>query len=83
MEAPPDLQIGPELFNAVHLVSPRTGKPVLLSALVKVDTRKTRSLIDRASGAVPGFNDFWLNQPPGVSLGVGMAAVGRRAAIGG
>src|SRR6185295_17158487 len=31
MEAPPDLQIGPELFNAVHLISPRTGKPVPLS----------------------------------------------------
>src|SRR5262249_23149372 len=53
MEAPPDLQIGPELFNAVPLISPRTGKPVPLSSLVKVDTQKTRSLSISHQGQFP------------------------------
>jgi HAE1 family hydrophobic/amphiphilic exporter-1 len=76
MEAPPDLQIGPELFNAVHLISPRTGKPVPLSALVKVDTAKTRSLSISHQGQFPA-STISFNLGPGVSLGAATAAVER------
>jgi len=74
MEAPPDLQIGPELFNAVHLISPRTGRPVPLSSLVKVDTQKTRSLSISHQGQFPA-STISFNLAPGVSLGVATAAV--------
>ncbi|MEJ1961890.1 MAG: efflux RND transporter permease subunit [Gammaproteobacteria bacterium] len=74
MEAPPDLQIGPELFNAVHLISPRTGKPVPLSSLVKVDTLKTRSLSISHQGQFPA-STISFNLAPGVSLGTATAAV--------
>jgi hydrophobic/amphiphilic exporter-1 (mainly G- bacteria), HAE1 family len=76
MEAPPDLQIGPELFNAVHLISPRTGKAVPLSSLVKVDTLKTRSLSISHQGQFPA-STISFNLAPGVSLGVATAAVER------
>ena len=74
MEAPPDLQIGPELFNSVHLISPRTGKAVPLSSLVKVDTLKTRSLSISHQGQFPA-STISFNLAPGVSLGAATAAV--------
>ena len=74
MEAPPDLQIGPELFNSVHLISPRTGKAVPLSSLVKVDTLKTRSLSISHQGQFPALT-ISFNLAPGVSLGTATAAV--------
>ena len=74
MEAPPDMQVGPELFNAVFLVSPRTGKPVPLSALVKVDTNKTRSLSIQHQGQFPAAT-ISFNLAPGVSLGAATAIV--------
>jgi HAE1 family hydrophobic/amphiphilic exporter-1 len=74
MEAPPDLQIGPELFNSVHLISPRTGKAVPLSSLVKVDTLKTRSLSISHQGQFPA-STISFNLAPGVSLGTATAAV--------
>jgi multidrug efflux pump subunit AcrB len=76
MEAPPDLQVGPELFNAVFLVSPRTGKPVPLSALVKVDTTRTRSLSIQHQGQFPAAT-ISFNLAAGVPLGVATAAVDR------
>jgi HAE1 family hydrophobic/amphiphilic exporter-1 len=76
MEAPPDMQIGPELFNAVFLVSPRTGKAVPLSALVKVDTTRTRSLSIQHQGQFPA-STISFNLAPGVSLGAATAAVER------
>jgi HAE1 family hydrophobic/amphiphilic exporter-1 len=82
MEAPPDLQLGPELFNAVRLVSPTTGKPVPLSSLVKVDTNKTRSLTISHQGQFPALT-ISFNLAPGVSLGAATAAVDRtRDALG-
>ena len=76
MEAPPDLQLGPELFNAVHLISPRTGRAVPLSSLVKVDTLKTRSLSISHQGQFPA-STISFNLAPGVSLGSATAAVER------
>ncbi|MDR2214930.1 MAG: efflux RND transporter permease subunit, partial [Nevskiaceae bacterium] len=74
MEAPPDLQLGPELFNAVHLVSPVTGKPVPLSSLVTVDTHTPRSLSIAHQGQFPA-STISFNLAPGVSLGTATAAV--------
>ena len=76
MEAPPDMQIGPELFNAVFLVSPRTGKPVPLSSLVKVDTKKTRSLSIAHQGQFPA-STISFNLASGFSLGAATEAVAR------
>jgi hydrophobe/amphiphile efflux-1 (HAE1) family protein len=76
MEAPPEMQVGPELFNAVFLVSPRTGKPVPLSSLVKVDTSRTRSLSIQHQGQFPA-STISFNLAPGVSLGVATAVVDR------
>ena len=76
MEAPPDLQVGPELFNAVFLISPRTGKSVPLSSLVKIDTSKTRSLSIQHQGQFPAAT-LSFNLAPGVSLGAATDAVQR------
>jgi HAE1 family hydrophobic/amphiphilic exporter-1 len=70
------MQVGPELFNAVFLVSPRTGKPVPLSSLVKVDTTRTRSLSIQHQGQFPA-STISFNLAPGVSLGLATATVER------
>jgi HAE1 family hydrophobic/amphiphilic exporter-1 len=82
MEAPPDLQLGPALFDAVYLVSPRTGRPVPLSSLVKVDTTRRRSLSIAHQGQFPATT-ISFNLAPGASLGAATAAVERaRGALG-
>jgi HAE1 family hydrophobic/amphiphilic exporter-1 len=82
MEGPPDLQQTPELFNAVYLVSPRTGKPVPLSSLVKVDATKVRSLSISHQGQFPAAT-ISFNLSPGYSLGAATQAVERaRAELG-
>jgi HAE1 family hydrophobic/amphiphilic exporter-1 len=74
VEAPPGLQGTPALFNSVYLVSPRTGKPVPLSLLVKVDTTKTHSLQVSHQGQFPSAT-LSFNLTPGVSLGAATKAV--------
>ncbi|HXC60439.1 MAG TPA: efflux RND transporter permease subunit [Steroidobacteraceae bacterium] len=82
MEAPPELQLGPALFDAVYLVSPRTGRPVPLSSLVKVDTTRRRSLSIAHQGQFPATT-ISFNLAPGASLGAATAAVERaRGALG-
>src|SRR5262249_27093121 len=71
-EAPPDLQAGPELSTPVFLVPPTPGKPVPLSALVKVDTTTTRSLSIQHQGQFPA-STISFNLAPGVSLGTATA----------
>ncbi len=70
------MQVGPELFNAVFLVSPRTGKPVPLSSLVKVDMTRTRSLSIAHQGQFPAAT-ISFNLAPGVSLGTATELVAR------
>jgi HAE1 family hydrophobic/amphiphilic exporter-1 len=74
VEAPPGLQATPDLFNSVYLVSPRTGKPVPLSLLVKVDTTKIHSLQVSHQGQFPAAT-MSFNLTPGVSLGAATKAV--------
>ena len=68
MEAPPELQGSPELFNNIFINSPRTGKPIPLSLLVKVDTTKTRQIAISHQGQLPAAT-LSFNLAPGVSLG--------------
>ncbi len=68
LEGPPALQATPELFNMVYINAPRTGKPVPLSMLVKVDTSKTRPLSISHQGQLPAAT-ISFNLAPGVSLG--------------
>ena len=74
VEAPPELQASPQLLNHVHVVSPRTGKPVPLSLLVKVDTTKKRSLSVSHQSQLPATT-ISFNLSPGVSLGEATTAI--------
>ncbi len=74
IEAPPGLQIGPELFSSVYLKSPITGRPVPLSLLIKVDTSKTRGLSISHQGQYPAAT-ISFNLTPGVSLGEATKAI--------
>ncbi|MEI9891412.1 MAG: efflux RND transporter permease subunit [Caulobacteraceae bacterium] len=68
LEAPPELQNSPDLFNAIYITSPRTGKPVPLSMLVKVDTTKVRASVINHQSQLPAAT-ISFNVAPGVSLG--------------
>ena len=68
LEGPPEMQGSPELFNSIFLNSPRTGKPVPLSMLVKVDMSKTRSVSINHQSQLPAAT-LSFNLAPGVSLG--------------
>ncbi|MGZ3346182.1 MAG: efflux RND transporter permease subunit [Caulobacteraceae bacterium] len=68
MEAPPELQASPDLFRDIYLNSPRTGKPVPLSSLVKVDMSKTRAQSIQHQGQLPAAT-LSFNLAPGVPLG--------------
>jgi HAE1 family hydrophobic/amphiphilic exporter-1 len=68
LEAPPDLQVSPDLFRNIYINSPRTGKPVPLSMLIKVDTSKTRALSIQHQGQLPAAT-LSFNLAAGVPLG--------------
>jgi HAE1 family hydrophobic/amphiphilic exporter-1 len=68
LEGPPALQATPEMFNAIFITSPLTGKRVPLSALVKVDMSQPRSVSVNHQGQLPAAT-ISFNLAPGVSLG--------------
>jgi HAE1 family hydrophobic/amphiphilic exporter-1 len=68
LEGPTSLQGSPELFNSIFINSPRTGKPVRLSSLVKVDMSKTRSVSINHQSQLPAAT-LSFNLSPGVPLG--------------
>ena len=74
VEAPPNLQLTPELFNSVYLLSPLTGKTVPLSFFVKINPNATSSLSIAHQGQFPAATVSF-NLSPGVSLGQATAAV--------
>jgi HAE1 family hydrophobic/amphiphilic exporter-1 len=74
MEGGGDVQSTPDMFNTIYINSPRTGKPVPLSALVKLDTQTTHSLSISHQGQFPATT-ISFNLSPGVSLGEATAAV--------
>jgi len=68
MEGIPNQQATPDLFNAIYITSPRTGKPVPLSLLVKVDMSQTREVSIQHQAQLPAAT-ISFNLTPGVSLG--------------
>ena len=74
LEGLPEMQGTPDLFNSIFLNSPRTGKPVPLSLLVKVDTSKTRQTAISHQGQLPAAT-LSFNLSPGVPLGEATKAI--------
>ncbi len=74
IEAPPTLQVTPDLFNDVRLLSPLTGKAVPLSLFVKVDPTATSSLTISHQGLFPAAT-LSFNLSPGVALGQATVAI--------
>ena len=68
LEAPPNLQATPDLFNAVYINSPVTGKPVPVSMFLKFDPNATSSLTINHQGQFPAAT-ISFNLTPGVALG--------------
>jgi HAE1 family hydrophobic/amphiphilic exporter-1 len=76
MEAPLDMQLGPDLFGSIFINSPRTGKPVPLSALVQVDTTQVKAQAVAHQDQFPAAT-ISFNLTPGVALGAATQAVER------
>ncbi len=74
IEAPPTLQVTPDLFNDVRLLSPLTGKAVPLSLFIKVDPTATSSLTISHQGLFPATT-LSFNLSPGVALGQATVAI--------
>jgi len=68
VEAPPNMQLTPDVFNSVYLLSPLTNKDVPLSLFVKVDPNATSSLSISHQGQFPAAT-LYFNLAPGVALG--------------
>ena len=68
LEGPPSLQASTDLFGAIFIDSPVTGKATPLSSLVKVDTSKTTSVSVNHQGQLPAAT-ISFNLSPGVALG--------------
>jgi HAE1 family hydrophobic/amphiphilic exporter-1 len=68
VEAPPNMQLTPAIFNGVYLLSPLTGKDVPLSLFVKIDSNATSSLTISHQGQFPSAT-LSFNLAPGVALG--------------
>jgi HAE1 family hydrophobic/amphiphilic exporter-1 len=74
VEAPPKLQLTPDLFSSIYLLSPLTGKTVPLSLFVRADPSATSSLTIAHQGQFPAAT-LSFNLAPGVALGQATAAV--------
>ncbi len=66
LEAPPNLQATPDLFNSVRILSPTTGKTVPLSLFLKYDPNAAASLSINHQGQFPAATISF-------NLGSGMA----------
>jgi HAE1 family hydrophobic/amphiphilic exporter-1 len=74
VEAPPELQATPDLFNSVYVLSPITGGAVPLSLFVKVDPTATNSLTVNHQDEYPAAT-LSFNLAPGVALSQATQAV--------
>jgi HAE1 family hydrophobic/amphiphilic exporter-1 len=68
VEAPPSLQMTPDLFRDIYIKSPLTGKQVPLSLFVKVDPNARGPLVVAHQGQLPAVT-LSFNLSPGVALG--------------
>ncbi|HJV84630.1 MAG TPA: efflux RND transporter permease subunit [Noviherbaspirillum sp.] len=76
LEVTPQLQKDPALFDKLYINSPLTGKPVPLSAFVKVDTTQTAYLLISHQGQFPAVT-LSFNLAHNVSLGDAVKAIGK------
>ena len=67
VEAPPNLEATPNLFNSIYILSPITGKTVPLSQFVKVDPGGSSSLTVNHQSEYPAAT-LSFNLAPGVAL---------------
>jgi HAE1 family hydrophobic/amphiphilic exporter-1 len=74
VEATPELQTSPDIFNTVYLLSPVTGKTVPLSHFVRVDPTGTAMLTVNHQSEYPAAT-LSFNLAPGVSLSQATEAV--------
>ncbi len=74
LEGPLAMQATADVFDHIFINSPRTGKPVPLSLLVKVDTSKTRQVTISHQGQLPAAT-LSFNLTPGVALGDATKAI--------
>ena len=74
VEATPELQASPDIFNSVYLLSPTTNKTVPLSQFVKVDPTATAMLTVNHQSEYPAAT-LSFNLAPGVSLSQATEAV--------
>ncbi|HEY4341765.1 MAG TPA: efflux RND transporter permease subunit [Steroidobacteraceae bacterium] len=68
VEAPPNMQISADLFNAIYLKSPVSGRLVPLSLLIRVDRSAQGSLVISHQGQLPAIT-LSFNLTPGAALG--------------
>ncbi len=68
LEALPELQASPDIFNSVYLLSPVTGQEVPLSLFARIDPNGTSSLTVSHQGQFPAAT-LSFNLAPGVPLG--------------
>jgi hydrophobic/amphiphilic exporter-1 (mainly G- bacteria), HAE1 family len=74
LEAPPGMQANPDLFSAVYILSPTTGKTVPLSQFVRIDPFGTSSLTVNHQSEFPAAT-LSFNLSPGASLSQATQAI--------
>jgi hydrophobe/amphiphile efflux-1 (HAE1) family protein len=74
-----ELQRDTSALETIYITSSTTGRPVPLSALVDIDTRRTGPLSVSHQGQFPAVT-LSFNLPQGVALGQALAAIERAAA---
>jgi len=76
LEVPQELRRDPKAVETVYIKAPSTGQPVLLSALIDLDTRGTGPLSVNHQRQFPAAT-LSFNLPQGVALGQAVAAIDR------
>jgi hydrophobe/amphiphile efflux-1 (HAE1) family protein len=76
LEVPQELRLDPKAVETVYIKAPSTGQPVLLSALIDLDTRGTGPLSVNHQRQFPAVT-LSFNLPQGVALGQAVAAIDR------
>jgi hydrophobe/amphiphile efflux-1 (HAE1) family protein len=74
-----ELQRHPTALETIYITAPNTGRPVPLSTLVDIDTRRTGPLSVAHQGQFPAVT-LSFNLPQGVALGQALAAIQRATA---
>ena len=79
LEVPPEQQANSSTFDKIFIKSPLTGGQVPLSALIRFDTKSTKSLSVNHLGQFPAVT-ISFNLAPNIALGDAVASVERAGA---